>query len=705
MTFVAAKKNLQVTTYSKVVFLLVIVSIGFLLLMSTLYYYNQKQQQQFYITSSQDLEREVNGLMDLNSDSYISLINEITYWDDLVNFVEEKNIEWFDNSVVYLIDSYKVDYIDVYTMNEEFVSKASTLKIRTQDFIPKSVFPKLKKDKLIKFYTKIPEGIVVVYGATIHSSTDPFKNKTAPKGYFFIAKLLDDKYFLNIKKASSATIKYYDNNEQIESDTIFYIKELEDIDGKKIASLLFQRKAKVDFSNTRKILYITLVGFLLSIAIFFYYANRWAKKPMLLIKKVLEKGDVGAINELKNKRGEFRYIGKLFEQNHYQKIRLQETKLKAEESDKLKSAFLMNLSHEIRTPMNAIMGFSDLLSKKDLTASEKEKYLEIIKKSGSNLIAIIDDLVEMSKIDSDLVTPKYSSFDLKSMLQATFDSVKITMNKDKNVDLKFINPVPLVSKNIISDVVKLNQVVTNLLSNAVKFTDEGFVILDYVVNEEKQTIDFSVKDSGIGIPDELQEKIFARFNKISINESVNNDGLGLGLAISKAYVEMLGGTMSLKSEIGVGSTFRFSIPLKEDTSTQKIDIQIDVKDVPMNKGNKEVILVAEDDNINFLLIEKLLTMLNFTIIRAKNGEEAILFCEENKEIDLVLMDIKMPVLDGHQAFKKIRTFNKTVPIIAQTSYSFPEEIEKIKELGFNDFITKPIEKEKLFMLIEKYLKK
>ncbi|CAM4185124.1 MULTISPECIES: ATP-binding protein [Flavobacterium] len=705
MSFVAAKKNLQVTTYSKVVFLLVIVSIGFLLLMSTLYYYNQKQQRQFYITSSQDLEREVNGLMDLNSDSYISLINEITYWDDLVNFVEEKNIEWFDNSVVYLIDSYKVDYIDVYTMNEEFVSKASTLKIRTQDFIPKSVFPKLKKDKLIKFYTKIPEGIVVVYGATIHSSTDPFKNKTAPKGYFFIAKLLDDKYFLNIKKASSATIKYYDNNEQIESDNIFYIKELEDIDGKKIASLLFQRKAKVDFSNTRKIVYITLVGFLLSIAIFFYYANRWAKKPMLLIKKVLEKGDVGAINELKNKRGEFRYIGKLFEQNHYQKIRLQETKLKAEESDKLKSAFLMNLSHEIRTPMNAIMGFSDLLSKKDLTTSEKEKYLEIIKKSGSNLIAIIDDLVEMSKIDSDLVTPKYSSFDLKSMLQATFDSVKITMNKDKNVDLKFINPEPLVSKNIISDVVKLNQVVTNLLSNAVKFTDEGFVILDYEVNEEKQTIDFSVKDSGIGIPDELQEKIFARFNKISINESVNNDGLGLGLAISKAYVEMLGGTMSLKSEIGVGSTFRFSIPLKEDTSTQKIDIQIDVKEVPMNKGNKEVILVAEDDNINFLLIEKLLTMLNFTIIRAKNGEEAILFCEENKEIDLVLMDIKMPVLDGHQAFKKIRTFNKTVPIIAQTSYSFPEEIEKIKELGFNDFITKPIEKEKLFMLIEKYLKK
>lgn len=705
MSFTLAKKHLQVTTYHKVVFLLLLVSGGFLLLLSSLYYYNQKQQQEFQEIASRDLEREVNGLLDINSDSYVSLINEITYWDDFVKFVQEKNIEWFDNSVVYLIDTYKADYIDVYTMKEEFITKASTLKVRSENFIPKSVFPKLEKERIIKFYTKIPEGIVVVYGATIHSSTDPFKNKTAPKGYFFIAKLLDDTFFINIKKTSNASIDYYKGKESIKEGNIYYLKDLKDTDGKKIDTLLFQRKSKVDFSTTRRILYITLIGFLLAIGIFFYFARRWAKKPMSLIKKVLEQGDLNAIEELKVIKGEFRHIATLFEQNHHQKIRLQQTKLKAEESDKLKSAFLMNLSHEIRTPMNAIMGFSDLLSKKDLGEDEKEKYIEIIKKSGSNLIAIIDDLVEMSKIDSDLIKPKYSSFNLNTMLQATFDAVKITMDKKKNITFKFIAPKDLLTKNIISDVVKLNQIVTNLLSNAIKFTDEGFIILDYEINYENETIDFLVKDSGIGIADEQQEKIFIRFSKIDFNENEDNNGLGLGLAISKAYLEMLGGTIALKSEIGVGSTFLFSIPLKIDERTCITNEGKSINDLPLNLGDKELILVAEDDNINFILIEKLLTILNFSIIRAKNGEEAVLLCKENKEIDLVLMDIKMPILDGYQAFLKIREFNTKLPIIAQTSYSFPEEIEKIKEIGFNDYITKPIEKEEFFMLIKKYMKK
>ena len=229
MSFTTARKNLRVTTYSKVVFVLLVVSFGFILLFAALFYFNQKQEKEFYQTSSLGLEREINGLIDLNSDSYISLINEITYWDDLVDFVHTKDIEWFDNSVVYLIDSYKVDYIDVYTIQEEFVSKASTTKINSKNFIPKEVFPKLKNEKLIKFYAKIPEGIVAVYGATIHSSIDPFKNKTAPQGYFFIAKLLDKKYFLNIQNVSSAKAEFYDPQKKIEAKTIYYIKDLKDI--------------------------------------------------------------------------------------------------------------------------------------------------------------------------------------------------------------------------------------------------------------------------------------------------------------------------------------------------------------------------------------------------------------------------------------------------------------------------------------------
>lgn len=700
MSFTAARKNLRVTTYSKVVFVLLVVSFGFILLFAALFYFNQKQEKEFYQTSSLGLEREINGLIDLNSDSYISLINEITYWDDLVDFVHTKDIEWFDNSVVYLIDSYKVDYIDVYTMQEEFVSKASTTKINSKNFIPKEVFPKLKNEKLIKFYARIPEGIVAVYGATIHSSIDPFKNKTAPQGYFFIAKLLDKKYFLNIQNVSSAKAEFYDSQKKIEAKTIYYIKDLKDINGNKIASLFFQREAKVDFSNTRKILYIMLIAFCLSILIFFYYAKKWAQRPIRLIKEVLEKGNVSAIDSLKRIRGEFRYIGKLFEQNFNQKIQLEKTKKKAEESDKLKSAFLMNLSHEIRTPMNAIMGFSDLLLKKDLKEDEKEEYLKIIQKSGKNLIDIIDDLVEMSKIDSDLIEPKYSSIDLKNMIQATFESIKVTVPSYKNIDFKLIVPKDTSTQNVVTDVVKLNQVITNLLTNAIKFTDEGFIVLDYEFDFKKNQIHFTVKDSGKGIPDELQETIFSRFNKVDFISDQDNKGLGLGLAISKAYIEMLGGTISLKSEVGVGSTFSFSIPLQFDSETT-LEAQPIYEDISL--GDEEIILVAEDDNINYLLIEKLLKLLNFKVVRAKNGQEAVEICKQNKEVDLILMDIKMPSVDGHEAFTKIREFNKDIPIVAQTSYSFPEEIEKINQTGFNDFISKPIDKDKLYIIIRKYI--
>ena len=702
MSFTTARKSIRVTTYSKVVFVLLVVSIGFLLLFTALFYFNLKQEKEFYRSSSVDLEREINGLIDLNSEGYISLINEITYWDDLVDFVQTKDINWFDNSVVYLIDSYKVDYIDVYTMDEEFVSKASTTKIKTKNFIPKEVFPKLKQDKLIKFYTKVPEGIVAVYGATIHSSIDPFKNKTPPQGYFFMAKLLNDKYFSNIKTVSNTTVGYYDTAVKLNKEGIFYLKDLKNINGEVIGSLLFEREAQVDFSNSRNVLYVMLVAFCISILIFLYYAKKWAQRPIRLIKEVLEKGNMSAINSLKRIRGEFRYIGKLFEQNYHQKITLEKTKKKAEESDKLKSAFLMNLSHEIRTPMNAILGFSDLLQKKDLQESEKEEYLNIIQKSGKSLIDIIDDLVEMSKIDSEIIEPKYSSIDLNAMIQATFEAVKVTVPSNKNIDFKLIAPKRGFNRNIITDMVKLNQVIINLLTNAIKFTEEGFIVMEYDSDLKNSLIHFSVKDSGKGIPDELQEKIFSRFNKVDFISDIDNKGLGLGLAISKAYVEMLGGTISLKSELGVGSIFSFSIPLQfEKENVLEPSILIEKIDL----GNEELILVAEDDNINYLLIEKLLKLLNFKIIRAKDGQEAITICKENKEIDLILMDIKMPVIDGYQAFTKIRSINKNIPIIAQTSYSFPEEIEKIKNTGFNDFISKPIDKEKLFFIVKKYINK
>jgi signal transduction histidine kinase/CheY-like chemotaxis protein len=420
-----------------------------------------------------------------------------------------------------------------------------------------------------------------------------------------------------------------------------------------------------------------------------------------LIKKILAKNDPSAIQSLKNIEGEFRYIGQLFEENQEKSEQLAIEKNKAQESDRLKTSFLMNLSHEIRTPMNAILGFTDLLSNPNISEADKQEYYAIIRQSGNNLIEIIDDLVEMSKIDSAIIKPNIYSVNLDELVRTTYNSYK-GFPLNKKIEFKLITPEKPTRANILTDGTKLKEIITNLINNALKFTEEGFVILEYTVNETQNKIIFSVKDSGIGIPDEFQKNIFQRFVKINSTGISSNEGLGLGLAISKAYVGMLGGEIGFHSQVGLGTTFTFSIALQYDLENLTGIIEEPKVTLPLTVDDEKIILVAEDDSINFKLIEKLLIMFGFKVIRAKDGIEAVQLCKEHKEIDLVFMDIKMPNLDGYQAFQKIREFNRKIPIIAQTSYSYSEEIDRIKEIGFNDYLSKPLAKEKIAAIVKKY---
>jgi signal transduction histidine kinase len=690
------------STYFKVISLLSLVSIGLLLIVLSLYLYMRVQEKEIFRNSKELYENEINSLLKLNSESYSAVVVDATYWDEFVEFTNTKDLKWFNTSIAILIDTYNVEYLSAYSAEGEFITKVSTLKIKTKDFIPKEVFRRIKEKKFEKFYMRIPEGIVEVYGASIHPSNDPFKNKTKPSGYFIMARLLDRDYFANIEEICSSKIKFYEGNE-IALKTVFTTVPLLDVNKKEIAKLYLKRSYNIDFYITKSILAVMAIAILLAWAIFFYYADKWARLPLNLIKRILKKSDVDAIEDLKNIKGEFRYMGKLFEENFKQKTELIASKQKAEESDKLKSAFLMNLSHEIRTPMNAIVGFSDLLLDEKTTEEERHEFVRIVQNNSRSLLNIVDDLIEMSKIDSDLIRPNCRNVNLENVLKAAFESASFS-NKNANVIVKLQEPNEKVKMNIVTDAVKLNQIIINLLNNALKFTDEGFVILDYEVDNANKLIVFHVKDSGIGMPDDFKDKIFKRFNKINAKNISANEGLGLGLAISKSYVEMLGGTISVETKEGLGSTFTFTIPLKY-AEKDIIDEEKVHQIVNYNLGNNEVVLVAEDDNINFKLIEKLLKIFNFNVIRAKDGLEAVEICKINSEIDLVFMDIKMPNLDGYGAFEKIREFNKTLPIIAQTSYSFPEEVEKIKELGFNDFISKPLDKERLYELVKKYFNK
>lgn len=676
-------------------------SLCLLLLVISLYYYMKVQEKNIYDTSNRVYKQEINSLLKLNTENYISLITEITYWDEFVDFISTKNLKWFNSSVASVIDNYKVEYVCAYDTKGTLLTKVATPKIRSSNFIPQDAITKLLKKKLDKFYLQIPEGVVEVYGATIHPSDDPYKNKTKPAGCFFMVRLLDNEYFANFEKISTSNIEFFKSIDK-NSKAVYYVFPLKDYKNETVEKLYFKRSYDIDFWITRFILITISLALFLSWIVYYYYANKWSRAPLSYIKSFLKTGDKAALQALKNVRGEFRYIGKLFEENQQKTIELEKSKLKAEEGEKLKSAFLMNLSHEVRTPMNAIIGFSDLLLNPNLTQEEKAEYIRIIHQSGKNLIEIIDDLVEMSKIEINSIEPNIMPINIDTMVQSVFDSIVIT-NKNPKIDIKLIKPKRALKKDIRTDGVKINQILINLLNNAIKFTEEGYVILDYDVDEIKKQIIFTVKDSGIGIAKEHQEKIFKRFNKIGSTKISANEGLGLGLAIAKAYIEMLGGSITLTSQPGVGSVFSFNIPLDYEEAIRQTTIE-DTK-INYSQGEEELILVAEDDNINFALIKKILTSANYNVIRACDGVEAIKIAQENQEIDLILMDIKMPNLNGYEAYTKIREFNTQIPIIAQTSYSFPEEIERIKQIGFSDFISKPLNKEKLLELVGKYFNK
>ncbi len=373
-------------------------------------------------------------------------------------------------------------------------------------------------------------------------------------------------------------------------------------------------------------------------------------------------------------------------------------KEKAEESDRLKSAFLANLSHEIRTPMNAIMGFAGLLDNNELSEENRKKYVEIIKNSGKYLLSIINDILEISQIEAGQVELNKNRVEVNAFMKSIYDVFKISVEQsNKNIKFRLqtiVTETPLIFN---TDEVKLNQIIINLLTNALKFTKEGEILLGYENNGNNE-ITFFVKDTGVGISPENHIVIFERFRQLEDNNTGNSPGSGLGLPITKAYVEMMEGSIKLISAENEGSEFRITFPFNQPGRTIKPEIKMpETKPVVRTANGKKVILVAEDEEINWFFIEQVLSRYNYKLIRVENGKEAVDICKNNNNIDLVLMDIKMPIMNGYEALEEIRKFNPKLPVIAQTAYALPNDIEKMK-LVFDDYITKPINRQ---LLIEK----
>lgn len=378
---------------------------------------------------------------------------------------------------------------------------------------------------------------------------------------------------------------------------------------------------------------------------------------------------------------------------------LVKAKEKAEESDRLKSAFLANLSHEIRTPMNAIMGFGDLL-KYSQDEQKRKEYIDVIQKSGFRLMDIINETVEIAKLDTGLIKTNPENFNLDQLMQDIYNELKIKISGSKELELIYLPPNTTSETYIYTDRVKLQQILINLITNGIKYTPRGAVAYGYEIKDN--FVVFNVKDTGIGIDRKNREMVFKRFYRVENPLTIKVGGIGLGLAITKAYTELLGGSIKLDSELGKGTSVTVTLPFMTGEPKSEIFVELPQEQL---KGENELILVAEDDEYNFLYINEILREFNYKCIRAANGEEAVNIAHNNENIKLILMDLKMPTMDGFKAFEEIRKLKPQIPIVAQTAYVLGEDKTKIETYGFDGYLTKPLKKDELLRVVNERIKK
>ncbi len=384
---------------------------------------------------------------------------------------------------------------------------------------------------------------------------------------------------------------------------------------------------------------------------------------------------------------------------------LKEALQKAIEADHLKTTFLQNLSHEVRTPANAVFGFYDLMKDPGLSEDEREEYVNLIRNGIEQFIFILNNIVDISKIETHQLTVSKEIIDLKVLVSEVYNSysAKQPEGARQGIEFRLFTTESSDSVYVEGDAMRLKQSLSLLLDNAFKFTKFGAITLGYHVIPEKEVILF-VKDSGIGIPKEKQEYILDKFRQGDESNTRQYGGLGLGLTLAREFINLQGGRLWLHSEPGKGTSVYCSLPYKEKEMRRE-DTHFTPPAVEVIDLNGTSILVAEDTDSNFTVLERWLKRANAKVIRARNGLEAIEICHNNENIDLVLMDLQMPIVNGYDATRDILGFRPGLPIIAQTAYSLDFDERKAFEVGCVAYLPKPLDINNLFVLIKKNVSK
>jgi len=436
------------------------------------------------------------------------------------------------------------------------------------------------------------------------------------------------------------------------------------------------------------------------------YEGKLALQNFLAVPALMEKKVMGEII-LANKDGGYsrkdisivEELGNIYSlalHRKYTEEALIKAKEKAIESDRLKSSFLANMSHEIRTPMNGIVGFTEFLAKENITPEKRAYYAKIVVQSSHQLLSIVNDILDISKIETGQFVLAPEVFNVNDLIMITFTLFE-QRAKEQAISL-FPKKALSDSLALIEvDQTKLKQIFTNLLSNAFKFTSQGQISFGYTV-KEKEKLTFFVEDTGIGIQEEFHSRIFQRFTQAENTLSRNYGGTGLGLAITKSLVELMGGQIWFETEVNVGTTFYFTLPYSRKLQNNNLISNSETTN-NMEKNSNFTVLVAEDEEINYIFIEELLSELNLNFLHARNGQEAVEMFDSREDIGLVLMDIKMPVMNGYDATRAIKNINPQTPVYAQTAYAMSEDKEKARAAGCDGHLAKPLNQKELMDIV------
>jgi signal transduction histidine kinase/CheY-like chemotaxis protein len=675
---------------------------------------NQKQESIITDHNLEQHQQTCEAVVEIMNSKVSQIVYDYTFWDDYVTFIHKPDKTWGEENISSILSSFNMNGVWMINLEGKVIYSDFTegFEELSQITFDSSLLSQLYNDRFICYYSFSPVGLVHIDGATIHPTSDRDRI-TPPNGYFFLLKVWDDDLLETVNKLTGSKVTVSENCQSSlkvsSGNEIYYANPINNWKKEAIGSFVFCKKLyfmELYGSTSTQLIALFIVTAIAILFILTFLLSRWVSTPLKLVADMIATENIEKLEELKSKSLEFKRIGRLINAFINQKKKLKVAKQRAEESDNLKSAFLANMSHEIRTPLFGVLGFTELLKDKNLSEEVKANYIEVILNSGNHLLSLINDIIDLSKIESGVFTLHTEAVNVDEMLTDLYEFfIDNKYIRERNLELKLANELREESVIIETDRKRLKQVLTNLIGNAIKFTLQGEVEFGYKQIGEKEIL-FFVRDTGIGIAEDQHKKVFDRFIQVDNRETSRQfEGTGLGLAISKALVEQAGGKMWLESELNCGSLFSFTLPalirITSETSRLFVSGITSLNQKSDLKGKK--VLVVDDVDQNIFLFKTILNKVGCTVLEAKNAEKAIEIILNAANLDLILLDIRLPEKDGHTLAHEIRNMGIKTLIVAHSAYAIDGYRKKALEAGCNEFFAKPIGEQELISMLSELI--